>query len=120
MHGDVFELESEIIELQEKPLVPIGVLGTNPQGEIAEIDESLYGKTSFRAILDIGLLDVNPKYLIPNESEIEILGASSDMLVVNLGENKNNLKVGETLKFKLKYMGALALMNSNYIEKSVI
>ncbi len=120
MHGDVFELESEIIELQEKPLLPIGVLGMNPQGEFTEIDESLYGKTSFRAILDIGLLDVDPKYLIAEDPEIEILGASSDMLIVNLGENKNNLKVGETLTFKLKYMGALALMNSNYIEKEVI
>lgn len=120
MHGDVFELETEIIELQEKPLLPIGVLGMNPQGEVAEIDESLYGKTSFRAILDIGLLDVDPKYLIGTDPDIEILGASSDMLIVNLGENKNNLKVGDALSFKLKYMGALALMNSNYIEKSVI
>jgi predicted amino acid racemase len=120
MHGDVFELESEIIELQEKPLLPTGTLGANPQGEVAEIDESLYGKTSFRAILDIGLLDVDPKYLIATDQEIEILGASSDMLIVNLGENKHNLKVGETLSFKLKYMGALALMNSNYIEKEVI
>ncbi|MFN3996928.1 alanine racemase [Algoriphagus sp.] len=120
MYGDVFELEAEIIELQEKPLLPIGVLGMNPQGEFAEIDESLYGKTSFRAILDIGLLDVDPKYLITSDPEIEILGASSDMLILNLGPNEKGLKVGETLTFKLKYMGALALMNSNYIEKSVV
>jgi ornithine racemase len=120
MHGDVFELETEIIELQEKPLLPMGVLGANPQGEFADIDESLYGKTSFRAILDIGLLDVDPKYLIGDDPEIEILGASSDMLIVNLGGNKKGLKVGDTLVFKLKYMGALALMNSNYIEKSVV
>lgn len=120
MHGDVFELETEIIELQEKPLLPIGVLGMNPQGEFAEIDESLFGKTSFRAILDIGLLDVDPKYLITQDPDIVILGASSDMLIVNLGDNRNKLKVGDTLIFKLKYMGALALMNSNYIEKAVI
>ena len=120
MHGDVFELEAEIIELQEKPLLPTGTLGANPQGEVAEIDESLYGKTSFWAILDIGLLVVDPKYLIASDPEIEILGASADMLIVNLGENKNDLKVGNTLKFNLKYMGALALMNSNYIEKAII
>jgi predicted amino acid racemase len=120
MHGDVFELESEIIELQEKPLLPTGTLGANPQGEVAEIDESLYGKTSFRAILDIGLLDMDPKYLIVADPNIEILGASSDMLIVNLGQNEQSLKVGDTLSFKLKYMGALALMNSNYIEKAVV
>jgi ornithine racemase len=65
MHGDVFELNAEIIEMQEKPLLPSGTLAANPQGEIIEIDQQLYGKSSFRAILDIGLLDVDPKYLIP-------------------------------------------------------
>ncbi len=120
MHGDVFQLQAEIIELQEKPLVPIGVLASNPQGEVAEIDESLYGKTSFRAILDVGLLDIDPKYLILDDPEIVILGASSDMLIVNLGENKNGYKVGDSLVFNLKYMGALSLLNSNYIEKAVV
>lgn len=120
MQGDVFELEAEIIELQEKPLLPSGVLGANPQGEFADIDESLYGKTSIRGILDIGLLDVDPKYLIINDPEIEILGASSDMLIINLGANQKGLKVGDTVIFSLKYMGALALMNSNYIEKAVV
>jgi ornithine racemase len=119
MQGDVFELEAEIIELQEKPLLPSGVLGANPQGEFADIDESLYG-TSIRGILDIGLLDVDPKYLIINDPEIEILGASSDMLILNLGANQKGLKVGDTVIFSLKYMGALALMNSNYIEKAVV
>lgn len=120
MHGDVFQLQAEIIELQEKPLVPIGVLASNPQGEVTEIDESLYGKTSFRAILDVGLLDIDPKYLILDDPDLEILGASSDMLIVNLGENKNGYKVGDSLVFNLKYMGALSLLNSNYIEKAVV
>jgi ornithine racemase len=38
MHGDVFELYAEIIEMQQKPLLPTGTLAANPQGEIAEID----------------------------------------------------------------------------------
>lgn len=120
MHGDVFQLQAEIIELQEKPMVPHGILASNPQGEVAEIDESLYGKTSFRAILDVGLLDIDPKYLIPDDPEIVILGASSDMLIVNLGVNEKGYKVGDSLSFNLKYMGALSLLNSNYIEKSVV
>lgn len=120
MHGDVLELHAEIIELQEKPLLPTGVLGSNPRGEVTEIDESLYGKTSFRGILDIGLLDVSPQYLLPIDPEIEILGASSDMLIVNLGTNQQGHKVGETLSFRLKYMGALSLLNSNYIEKVLV
>jgi len=119
MHGDVFELFAEIIEMQEKPLLPTGTLAANPQGEVTQIDQSLYGKSSFRAILDIGLLDVDPKYLIPDDGEFEILGASSDMLILNLGENPAGYRVGDLIKFRLKYMGALAVLNSDYIEKKV-
>lgn len=120
MHDDVFVLSTEIIEISEKPMVPIGTMAANPQGDIVEIDESLYGKTTFRAIVDIGLLDIDPKYLITaSDHDFEIVGASSDMLVLNLGENKNEYKVGDQVTFKLKYMGALALLNSNYIEKRI-
>jgi len=119
MHGDVFKLYAEIIEMQEKPLLPTGTLAANPQGETIEIDQSLYGQSSFRAILDIGLLDVDPKYLIPEDGEFEILGASSDMLILNLGENPSRYRVGDLIKFQLKYMGALAVLNSDYIEKRV-
>ena len=120
MHDDVFELFAEIIEMQEKPLLPTGTLASNPQGEVAVIDESLYGKSSFRAILDLGLLDVDPKYLLPDDGAFEILGASSDMIIINLGENPKKYKVGDLIKFQLKYMGALAILNSSYIEKRVV
>jgi predicted amino acid racemase len=120
MNGDVFELHAEIIEMQEKPLLPVGNLAANPQGEIMEVDESLYGKSSFRAIIDIGLLDVDPKYLIPGDADYEILGASSDMLIINLGQNPHKYKVGDTLNFGMKYMGALSVLNSDYIDKKVI
>lgn len=120
MHGDVFELFAEIIEMQEKPLLPSGTLAANPQGKTLEIDQSLYGQSSFRAILDIGLLDVDPKYLIADDLEFGILGASSDMLILNLGKNPENYSVGDLIKFKLKYMGALAILNSDYIEKKVV
>ena len=124
MHNDVFELETEIIELTEKPMIPNGLLAENPSGESFKINESLYGKTSHRAILDVGLLDINPKFLLPKEGQEEeqlnVIGASSDMLVVELGENKKGHKVGDTLLFNLRYMGALSLLNSRYITKEVI
>ncbi|MCH6200236.1 alanine/ornithine racemase family PLP-dependent enzyme [Aquiflexum sp. LQ15W] len=120
MHGDVFELNAEIIEMQEKSLLSSGTLAANPQGEVMEIDSSLYGRTSFRAILDIGLLDIDPRYLIPKDDKFEILGASSDMLILNLGRNPHEYKVGDLVKFNLKYMGALGIMNSSYVDKVII
>lgn len=119
MHDDVFMLSTEIIEITEKPKIPMGTLAANPQGEIVEIDESLYGKTSCRAIIDIGLLDIDPKYLRTEGHEFEIVGASSDMLVLDIDQNERGHKVGDLVSFKLKYMGALALLNSNYIEKRI-
>lgn len=119
MHDDVFMLFTEIIEITEKPKVPMGTLAANPQGDVMEIDQSLYGQTSYRAIIDLGLLDIDPKYLRIENHDFEIVGASSDMLVLDIDQNENGYKVGDLVSFKLKYMGALALLNSNYIEKII-
>ncbi len=120
MKQDVIRLYTEIIEITKKPKVPIGLMAANPSGEVLEVDESDYGKTSYRAILDIGLLDISPDYLVADDPDIEIVNASSDMLVVDLGETRRNYKVGDLLSFQLKYMGALRLLNSDYIEKVVV
>ncbi|RED96225.1 alanine racemase [Marinoscillum furvescens] len=119
MKSDVFTLHAQIIELIEKPKVPTGELATNPSGDEFQINEDDYGKTSYRAILDLGLLDISTDFLIPMDKAIKVTGASSDMIVIDLGSTKRNYKVGDWVKFKLKYMGALGLLNSNYIDKIV-
>ncbi|MDD3273813.1 MAG: alanine racemase, partial [Bacteroidales bacterium] len=65
MATDVFILYAEIIELIEKPQMPDGEMGTNLVGDVTTFDESLAGKTSCRALIDIGLLDVDDKHLTP-------------------------------------------------------
>ncbi len=117
MKDDVITFKSEIIELIEKPVVPEGNLAENPSGDTYEIDPEDYGKTSWRALLDVGLLDISPEFLIPLDKNMEIAGASSDILVIDLGINPKKYKVGDFIKFKLKYMGALGLFNSDYIIK---
>jgi predicted amino acid racemase len=119
MSDQVLELYTQIIEISEKPVVPSGELGVNPQGKTAEINEKDRGKTAYRAIVDIGTLDIQPNYLIPVQENITITDASSDMLVLDVGENPEGYQVGDMIRFKLKYMGALGLMSSDYIEKQV-
>ncbi|MFP4092682.1 MAG: alanine racemase [Cyclobacteriaceae bacterium] len=119
MKDDVFEFSAQIIEINEKPMMPVGELGANPQGDIMELDTALYGQTSYRAILDVGLLDLDPKYILPIRENYEVVGASSDMLVLDLKKNQAGHKVGDILRFRLKYMGALQLLNSDYIEKKI-
>ncbi len=116
----VFTLHAEIIELYEKPVVPIGDQMENVAGNIPQFDEKDIGRTSFRAILDMGLLDINPSYLTPHDEAVTILEASSDMLVVDLGEEAGMYKVGGEISFSVRYMGVLSLMNSRYIDKVVV
>ncbi len=121
MKDDVFMLYTEIIEITEKPIIPYGYLEENPSGETLEIDPEDYGKNHSRGILDIGLLDIsNTEFLIPVDKEITFIGASSDMLVVDLSKTAKKYKVGDLVRFKMKYMGALRVMNSEYIEKKLV
>jgi len=119
MNADVFKLYSEIIELTEKPMNPEGKLGSNVEGEDFEFDPKNIGETSNRAIIDIGLLDVDVNHLELVDKTIKIAGASSDMIVIDLDENRKKYKVGDLIEFKLDYMGTLRILNSKYIEKKV-
>ncbi len=119
MYSDVFKLHSEIIELIEKPVVPMGEMGTNVEGESFEFDQKNIGETSYRAIIDLGLLDTETDHLELTDKSLKLAGASSDMIVIDLGDNKKNYKVGDLVEFKLDYMGLLRIMNSKYIEKRI-
>jgi len=121
MKDDVFLLYTEIIEITEKPVVPYGELEENPSGETIDINPDDYGLTHSRGILDIGLLDISKaEFLIPVDKHIDVIGASSDMLVIGLSKTTKKYKIGDLVPFKMKYMGALRIMNSEYIEKRLV
>jgi len=119
MEKNVFQLYSEIIELSEKHTTPDGQLGQNVSGEKPEFEQNTNAKTSFRAVIDLGLLDVDEKHVHLKNPDYKIVGASSDMLVIDLGINKENLKVGDILELEMDYIGTLRVMNSRYISKRV-
>ncbi len=120
MKNGIFKLHAEIIELTEKPVVPVGEIGANLTGDSPEFDEKDLGKTTYRAILDIGILDINIDYVEPVDKKIKITGATSDMIVVDLGTRRPKYKVGDLIEFKLNYMGTLHIMNSEYIDKKIV
>ncbi len=120
MDNDIFKLYAEIIELYEKPLIPSGELGSNLEGKVMTFDEKNIGKSSVRAIIDIGLLDIDMKHLEATDENVKLAGATSDMVVLDLGENLTNFKVGDQMEFTLDYMGIVRIMNSKYIEKRVV
>jgi len=114
MHDDVFVLEADIIEYKRKPSKPEGMTGMDAFGNRPTfIDRGPMN----RAILAIGRQDVSHHDLILAEG-FEIIGSSSDHLIVNVGENP--VKIGDTLRFKLTYGGILSLMTSPYVEKNYV
>jgi predicted amino acid racemase len=120
MHNDVLKLYAEIIEITEKPNNPTGELGENVAGNTYEVDENAdLSETSLRAILDFGLLDMQPQYLSPTDDSITIIDSSSDMTVIDISNAKNKYKMGDLVSFNLQYMGALYLLNSDYIDKKI-
>lgn len=120
MHTDIFRLFAEIIEIEKKHNTPSGEMGTNVSGHSFEFDETVQRGESYRAIVDIGLLDVEEKYIKPLDSDIKIVGASSDMFVLDIGENQKGYKVGDLFEFRMNYLGLLRIMNSKYIEKRIL
>lgn len=120
MYPFTFELEAQVIEVSEKPAEPFGDMKANPMGVKYKKKEGNKGKKSQRAILDIGVLDVHPQFLIPKNKKLKIVGASSDMLVVDISKSNHKYPVGSTMKFELRYMGALSLLNSRYVDKEVL
>ena len=120
MKQDIFMLHANIIELRQKPTQPFGNFGFNLTKDKKLPSEKTKSATSSRAILDVGLLDLDVKHLIPTDESITISGASSDMMVVDLGKNEGAYRVGDTISFRLDYMGALRAINSRYIDKRVL
>jgi len=113
-YDDVFVMEAEIIELKVKPSFPIGESGVDAFGnKPVYIDKG----NMLRAICAIGRQDVGIDGLILIDEGIEILGGSSDHMILDVTGGKRQYKVGDTIKFKLKYGGILGVMTSEYVKK---
>ncbi len=113
-YDDVFVLQAEIIELKEKPSLPIGESGVDAFGQKPVYTDK---GNMLRAILATGRQDVGMDDLVPIDDGIEILGSSSDHLILDMTHAKNQYQVGDTISFKLKYGGILGVMTSKYVKK---
>lgn len=63
---------------------------------------------------------VSKGLMFPDDEHLNIIEASSDMLVLDVHQNDAGYKVGDLITFKLKYMGVLGIMNSNYVDKLLV
>lgn len=113
-HTDVFTLEAEIIELKEKDSLPKGTIGMDAFGNHPTFEDK--GRM-LRGIIAIGKQDVSPSALIPKDEAIEIIGASSDHLLMDFTKAQGKYKVGDVVQFNMEYGALLNLWTSSYIHK---
>ena len=116
-YQDCFTLTGEIIELKTKPTLPEEPLTKNAFGEEPVFEDKGLRK---RAIINIGRLDTDIFGLHSTVSGVEILGASSDHLILDVEEAAKELRVGDSLSFHLNYSALLYSMSSEYVHKEYI
>lgn len=114
LHTDAIVAEAPVIEVMRKP--------SKPRGRSAQ--DAFGGRPTFedrgerlRAICAIGRQDAPPEGLRPLDAGVEVLGASSDHLVLDVDAMATPPRVGDTLRFVPDYSATLRLFTSPYVEK---
>jgi len=112
LYADAITLIAEVIEFKLKPTQPTGELAQNAFGERPDVVDR--GPVA-QAILAIGVQDIDLGGLQPSRG-IEILGGSSDHLVVASGVG--GIAVGSEIRFRLNYSALLRAMTSPFVAKA--
>lgn len=120
-----FSFNANIIELEEKGIVPDGNIGEANIGHTTHYSDKEITKLRYKAILDFGILDVDTNNIQAVDKNISFVGTTSDMSVYDIGENitkvqKQKYKVGNTIKFKPNYLAVARLMNSRFMDIKII
>ncbi|GAA0121562.1 MAG: alanine/ornithine racemase family PLP-dependent enzyme [Clostridium argentinense] len=116
-YSDVFTLKAEIVEVKNKPSVPIGTIGLNAFGEVPEFVDLGIRK---RAIVAVGRQDIKIDAMDTRDKKMKILGASSDHLILDITECEYDYKIGDIVEFDVKYGCLLQAMTSEYVNKYYI
>jgi predicted amino acid racemase len=112
LNTHAFRLVAEVIEAKVKPAQPWGAIAQTAFGE----QPPRPGTGSIRqAILALGRQDADPDGLTPPDG-ISILGASSDHLVIDVGDH--DVSVGDELGFELNYSALVRAMTSPFVSTS--
>lgn len=113
-HVDALIFRASIIELSVKPSAPTGELAEDAFGHRPTfIDRG----RRLRAIVNAGRQDIVPEGLKPVEPGIEVVGASSDHMILDLGDYPGRLRVGDEVGFYVNYASMLQAMTSSDVTK---
>lgn len=113
-HHDAIKLQAQIVELKEKPSLPIGEVGVDAFGEKPYYEDKGIMK---RAIIAVGKQDTDLGSMTPVDERIEIMGGSSDHIILDLTACNDDYKLGDIVEFTVGYGGMLKLVTSPYVDR---
>ena len=113
LYKDVFTLEAQVIEVRRKPTHPVGEIIIDCFGRKPEYVDRGIRK---RALIAAGKLDyaLDDK-IFPEYEGMEIIGSSSDHLIVDIEDCEKELKTGDIVRFNLSYPSVMYLTNDVYV-----
>ncbi|MCD6435452.1 MAG: alanine/ornithine racemase family PLP-dependent enzyme [Clostridiales bacterium] len=118
MYDDNFILKAEIVEIKNKPSYPVGEIFIDAFGNINEYEDIGIRK---KAILGVGRQDIGDHTkLIPIDTNLVIVGSSSDHLIVDITDSKKNYQIGDIVSFDMYYGAMLFASSSDYVAKKII
>jgi predicted amino acid racemase len=115
--ADAITLEAQIIEARTKASVPEGESGVDAFGERPVFQDR--GKIK-RALLALGRQDTDSGGLAPCDAAINVLGASSDHLILDISGAAKRYRVGDSVRFTLSYGAALRAFTSKYVHRQTV
>ena len=115
--GDTVILQAQIVELKEKPSLPIGEVGVDAFGQKPFYEDRGIMK---RAIIAVGKQDTDLDSMTPTDSQVEIMGGSSDHTILDVTHCDRDYKVGDIVSFELGYGGMLKTATSPYVTREYV
>lgn len=114
MHQDVFTFEGEVIEVKNKPSYPVGEIGVDAFGRTPHYEDK---GIRTKVLIACGKVDYgDPADLFPRDSDIVILGASSDHTILDVTDCSCQPKIGDILDFDVDYASLVYLTSSRSVQ----
>jgi len=115
MHKDTFVLKAQVVEIKDKPTYPIGEIFIDAFGTKATYEDKGIRKKALVAVgkQDFGLHDK----LIPQKQGVQIVGSSSDHLILDIEDCDIETKLGDILGFSMYYPPLVFLSGNPDIPK---
>lgn len=118
IYSDPMVLKAQVVEVKQKPSFPVGEIFVDAFGNRPVYTDRGRRK---RALLAVGNKDFGDfTKLKPRKEGIELIGSSSDHLIIDIEACSEDIKAGDILEFDTFYAAMLFLCSSGCVRKVVV